>query len=79
MYGATKAALEYLALAWADEAATSALLVNLFEPPAMATRLRRDAFPGESQDALARPESVAPRLAALCLPTETRSGTLIRA
>ncbi len=78
VYGATKAALEYLALAWADEAATSPLLVNLFEPPAMATRLRRDAFPGETQDALARPEAVAPLLAALCLPTETRSGTLVR-
>ena len=78
VYGATKAALEYLALAWADEAATSPLLVNLFEPPVMATRLRRDAFPGETQDALARPEAVAPLLAALCLPTETRSGTLVR-
>ena len=78
VYGATKAALEYLALAWADEAATSPLLVNLFEPPAMATRLRRDAFPGETQDTLARPEAVAPLLAALCLPTETRSGTLVR-
>ena len=78
-YGATKAALDHLALTWADEVATSALRVNLFDPGKMATRLRRGAFPGEDQSTLPQPADVAPALAALCLPTETRNGALIRA
>ncbi len=79
LYGATKAGLEHLALSWADEAANTALRVNLFDPGPMATRLRRDAYPGElqDQDRLPRPEAVAPALAALCLPGETRTGALV--
>ena len=79
LYGATKAGLEHLALSWADESAGSALRVNLFDPGPMATRLRRDAYPGELQDGLTRPETVAPALAALCLPAETRTGALVTA
>ncbi|MGH7041595.1 MAG: SDR family oxidoreductase [Acetobacteraceae bacterium] len=74
LYGATKAGLEHLALSWADEAAGTALRVNLFDPGPMATRLRRDAYPGELQDGLAQPEAMAPALAALCLPEEARTG-----
>jgi NAD(P)-dependent dehydrogenase (short-subunit alcohol dehydrogenase family) len=79
IYGATKAALEHLALTWADETASSALRVNLFDPGKMGTKLRRAAYPGEDQSVLPTPADVAPRLAALCLPTETRTGELIRA
>jgi NAD(P)-dependent dehydrogenase (short-subunit alcohol dehydrogenase family) len=79
LYGATKAALEHLALTWADEAENTALRVNLFDPGPMATRLRRDGFPGELQDGLPRPAQVAPALAALCLPAETRTGALVTA
>ena len=78
-YGATKAALDHLALTWADEVATIALRVNLFDPGKMATRLRRGAFPGEDQSVLPKPADVAPALAALCLPEETRNGVLVRA
>ncbi|MBW4092267.1 MAG: SDR family oxidoreductase [Proteobacteria bacterium] len=77
LYGATKAGLEHLALSWADEAAETALRVNLFDPGPMATRLRRDAYPGELQDRLPRPDGVAPALASLCLPGETRTGVLV--
>ena len=79
LYGATKAGLEHLALTWADETANSPLRVNLFDPGPMATRLRRDAYPGELPDRLPRPDAVAPALAALCLPGETRTGTLVAA
>ncbi|MDE2007669.1 MAG: SDR family NAD(P)-dependent oxidoreductase, partial [Rhodospirillales bacterium] len=79
LYGATKAGMEYLARAWADEAANSPLRVNLFDPGPMATALRRTAFPGASQDALPSPDRVAPALAALCLPSETRTGALVAA
>jgi NAD(P)-dependent dehydrogenase (short-subunit alcohol dehydrogenase family) len=78
-YGAAKAALEHFALTWADEVgSTTRLRVNLFDPGPVATRLRLAAFPGEDPAALPRPEAVAPQLAALCLPTETRSGALVK-
>jgi NAD(P)-dependent dehydrogenase (short-subunit alcohol dehydrogenase family) len=77
-YGATKAALEHLALTWAAETTTTRLRVNLFDPGVVATRLRKEAFPGEDLSALKRPEDVAPELAALCLPAETRHGEIVR-
>ncbi len=78
-YAATKAALAHLALTWADEVRTTRLRVNLFEPGPVATRLRRQAFPGENAAALPRPADVAPALVALCLPEETRHGVVVRA
>ena len=77
-YGAAKAALEHLVLSWADEVGTTTpMRVNLFDPGAVATRLRLAAFPGEVPDSLPRPEDVAPALAALCLPSETRNGEIV--
>ena len=77
-YGAAKAAMEYLALSWADEIGTiTPIRVNLFDPGPVATRLRRAAYPGEVASALPRPEAVAPALAALCLSTETRHGEIV--
>lgn len=78
-YGATKAAMEHLVLTWADEVRTSSLRVNLFEPGSIGTRLRAAAFPGIDPATLPRPETVAPALAALCLPSETRHGALVAA
>ncbi|MEO8715917.1 MAG: SDR family NAD(P)-dependent oxidoreductase [Acetobacteraceae bacterium] len=77
-YGAAKAALEHLVLSWADEVATtSPLRVNLFDPGPVATRLRLAAFPGEDPGSLPRPGDVAPTLARLCLPGETRNGEMV--
>jgi NAD(P)-dependent dehydrogenase (short-subunit alcohol dehydrogenase family) len=76
-YGATKAAMEHLVLTWADEVRTTRLRVNLFDPGPVATRLRSNAFPGENPAKLPRPEAVAPALAALCLPDETRNGAIV--
>jgi len=78
-YGATKAAMEHLVVTWAEETASTRLRINLFDPGKMATKLRQDAFPGEDQSTLPKPADVAPALAALCLPTETRHSQLIRA
>jgi NAD(P)-dependent dehydrogenase (short-subunit alcohol dehydrogenase family) len=78
-YGATKAALEHLVLTWAGEAARTPLRVNLFEPGAIRSRLRADAFPGENPANLPGPETVAAAIAALCLPGETRHGVIARA
>jgi NAD(P)-dependent dehydrogenase (short-subunit alcohol dehydrogenase family) len=78
-YGATKAGMEHLVVTWAQETRTTRLRVNLFDPGIVATRMRRQAFPGEDQASLARPEAVAPKLAALCLPEETRHGEVVKA
>lgn len=76
--GATKAAMEHLALTYAQEVAITNLKVNLFDPGAVATKRRRQAFPGEDQVGLPRPEDIAPVLAKLCLPDEQRNGQLVR-
>lgn len=76
-YGATKAGMEHLVLTWADELHTTRLRVNLFDPGVVRSRLRTNAFPGENPTTLPRPEDVAPALAALCLPAETRHGAVI--
>lgn len=78
-YGATKAGMEHLALTWAHEAATTNLRVNLFDPGVVATRMRADAIPGEDRSTLAQPADVAPALANLCEPGETRHGQIVRA
>ena len=78
-YGATKAAMEHLVLTWAAEAESTPLRVNLFEPGVIGTRLRAAAFPGFDPKTLPRPETVAPAIAALCLPSETRHGALVSA
>lgn len=74
--GATKAGMEHLVLTWAQEIATTPLRVNLFDPGVVATRMRGNAFPGEDPKTLAAPDTVAPWLAALCLPAELRNGAL---
>ncbi|MGH7087053.1 MAG: SDR family NAD(P)-dependent oxidoreductase [Acetobacteraceae bacterium] len=76
-YGASKAGMEYLALAWAEETRNTPLRVNLFDPGPMATRLRLRAMPAEDRSLLPSPDEVAPALAALCLPEENRHATLI--
>ncbi len=77
-YGATKAALEHLVLAWAEETRTSRLRVNLFDPGVVATKLRAAAMPGEDPAPLPKPAGVAPELADLCGPAETRHGAVVR-
>ncbi|MCK8783990.1 SDR family NAD(P)-dependent oxidoreductase [Roseomonas sp. NAR14] len=78
LYGAGKAGMEHLARTWAAEVAGSGLRVNLFAPGPMRTRLRRAAFPGDDPAAPVAPAERAAALAALCLPTETRHGALVR-
>lgn len=77
-YGATKAGLEHLVLTWAQEVATSSVRVNLFDPGPVATRMRHDAFPGEDPATLPKPADIAPSLADLCGPEETRHGEIVR-
>ena len=78
-YGASKAGLEHLVSTWAAEVAATPLRVNLFDPGPVNTKLRAKAMPGEDPMSLAQPADVAPRIAALCLPGEARSGEVVRA
>jgi NAD(P)-dependent dehydrogenase (short-subunit alcohol dehydrogenase family) len=74
-YGASKAALEHMALTYAAEVAHTNVRVNLFDPGATRTRMRAKAFPSENAEALPAPESVALKLLPLCLedaPNATR-------
>jgi NAD(P)-dependent dehydrogenase (short-subunit alcohol dehydrogenase family) len=76
-YGMTKAALDHLVLTWAEETRTTRLRVNLFNPGAVATRMRATAMPGEDPATLPTPEEVVPSLVDLCGPGETRHGTVV--
>lgn len=78
LYGFGKAGQEHLARSWAAEVANTPLRVNLYDPGPVATRLRMVAMPGEDQARLPQPADLAPEIAALCLPGETRNGAVIR-
>ena len=75
-YAASKAALESLAYAWAQETASTALRVNLFSPGPTRTRLRAVVFPGEDPATLDTPEQVAELIVPMCAPDWTETGKL---
>ena len=77
LYGATKAAIQHLALSWAEEVRNARCRVNLFDPGPVATRLRQEAMPGEDPSKLTQPEDVAGPIAALCAASETRNGAVV--
>ncbi len=79
LYGATKAAMQYLVLAWAEELRNTRCRTNLFDPGVVATRHRRAAMPGEDQTGLRQPGDVAPALVVLCGPEEMRNGAVVTA
>jgi NAD(P)-dependent dehydrogenase (short-subunit alcohol dehydrogenase family) len=77
LYGFGKAGQDHMARSWAAEVASTPLRVNLFDPGAVATRLRATAMPGENPATLPQPADVAPAIAALCLPAEARHGAVV--
>jgi len=77
LYSAAKAGQRHMVRCWAEELAQTNIRVNLAQPGPVGTRLRRAAYPGEDQAALPSPADVAPAIAALCLPGETRQGAII--
>lgn len=78
-YAASKAALETMVKAYAQEVAKSPLRVNLLDPGAVATKMRLQAFPGEDQATLRTPDDVAPAFLDLVDPACTRHGEVVRA
>ncbi len=72
-YGMAKAALESLALTYANECAnTSNIRVNLLNPGAMRTGMRARAMPGEDPEMLPKPAAVAPLIVELLSPANAR-------
>jgi short-subunit dehydrogenase len=65
-YGASKAALENLLLAYGEEVANiSPIKVAVVNPGATATAMRRKAYPGEDQSVLKSPEAAADAIVTL--------------
>ena len=73
-YAASKAALETLARAWAQETANTPLRVNLFNPGPIRTRMRATLMPGEDPATLETPEQVAEFIVPMCAPDWTETG-----
>ncbi|CAN7259384.1 SDR family NAD(P)-dependent oxidoreductase [Bradyrhizobium sp. LjRoot220] len=75
-YAASKAALEALARAWAQETASTNLRVNLFSPGPVRTKMRAIVFPGEDPATLDTPEQVAEFIVPMCSPDWNETGKL---
>jgi NAD(P)-dependent dehydrogenase (short-subunit alcohol dehydrogenase family) len=73
-YAASKAALETLARAWAQETASTTLRVNLFNPGPIRTRMRATVFPGEDPATLDTPEQAAEFIVPMCAPDWNETG-----
>jgi NAD(P)-dependent dehydrogenase (short-subunit alcohol dehydrogenase family) len=73
---ASKAALDAMARAWAQETQNTNLRVNLFNPGPVRTRLRATVFPGEDPTTLEPPERVAEFILPMCAPGWTETGQL---
>ena len=76
-YQASKAGLEGLIAAWADESDNTKFRVNLFDPGATRTGMRAEAMPGEDPDTLPTPEEVVTKLTPMLEAAETRNGQRI--
>jgi NAD(P)-dependent dehydrogenase (short-subunit alcohol dehydrogenase family) len=77
-YGSSKAALETLLGAYADETAhTGRMRVHIIDPGATRTRMRALAFPGEEPEHVKPPEVVAQAILAR-LATEATTGQKVR-
>ena len=76
-YAATKAALESLALTYADECDKTAVRVNLFSPGPLRTAMRVKAMPGEDPETLNTPDKVVPAILDLLSPDCMKNGERI--
>ena len=75
-YAASKAAVETLARAWAQETAATSIRVNLFDPGPIRTRMRASVFPGEDPMTLDTPEQAAELILPMCAPDWSETGKL---
>jgi NAD(P)-dependent dehydrogenase (short-subunit alcohol dehydrogenase family) len=76
-YGMAKAALESLALTYAEECATTKVKVNLLSPGAVRTGMRAKAMPGEDPKTLPPPEALVPLIVELLSPNCSENGEIV--
>jgi NAD(P)-dependent dehydrogenase (short-subunit alcohol dehydrogenase family) len=76
-YAVTKAALESMALTYADECEKTNVRVNLFSPGPLRTAMRAKAFPGEDPNSLKTPDAVVPAILDLLASDCTKNGERI--
>jgi NAD(P)-dependent dehydrogenase (short-subunit alcohol dehydrogenase family) len=76
-YSVSKAALECLAKTYAAETVDSAIKVNIIAPRGTATRMRHEAFPGEDQTTLPKPEDAAENFVPLAMPDWIETGQIV--
>ena len=77
-YGASKAAMEAIVRAWADELEHTGVRAAIVDPGAMRTRMRAEAYPGEDPADLPDPSEIGPMMIELVLsdpglPTAVRT------
>ena len=78
-YGATKAALEQMVSAYAQETQeTTNIRINLINPGPMRTAMRKKAMPGEDESTLPLPEDIVPLFLDLLSPAQQRTGEVVR-
>ena len=76
-YQASKAGLEALVHAWAEETEAVGFKVNLFDPGPTRTDMRAKAMPGEDPETLPTPTEVAEKLVDLVEEAEMRTGARV--
>ena len=76
-YTVSKAALEAMALTYANEVAQTPIRVNLLNPGGTRTQMRAKAMPGEDPETLPHPDEVAELIVEMAAPSFTDNGTLI--
>jgi NAD(P)-dependent dehydrogenase (short-subunit alcohol dehydrogenase family) len=76
-YAMSKAALEALALTYAAECETTKVRVNLFNPGATRTAMRKKAMPGENPEDLVKPDEMAFKVVEMLSPSYMLNETII--
>jgi len=71
VYAATKAGLEAMVKAWADEVENTAIRAAIVNPGRMRTRMRAEAYPGEDPSNLTDPAEIGPLIVELANPQLT--------
>jgi NAD(P)-dependent dehydrogenase (short-subunit alcohol dehydrogenase family) len=75
-YSVSKAALQALAMTYAQENLNTKIRVNLVNPGPLRTRMRAEAMPGEDPQTLRAPEELAPQIVRLASPTSGEHGMI---
>ncbi len=77
-YAVSKAALEMMITCWAAESETTNMKINLIDPGATRTVMRKNAYPGEDPKTVKLPEELTDTFVDLCSPDCVRHGERVQ-